>query len=170
MQRFVAMMLAGGMALCAGGCAANSQDAYEFAQRYIGIGEYETAAEYFEQLGEYRDSADYLLYVDALMALEEGETALARANFEQLGNFKSSQRYLQCIEALEREAAGDYDGALEIYQKLGTFAECHHKAARMITEKPERERAACRKLMDAGEYEQALEKLRHMEKSTVRSI
>lgn len=165
MRKIGAMMLAGSMALCAGGCAANSQDAYEFAERYIGIGEYETAAEYFMQLGEYRDSADYLLYVDALIALEDGELTLARANFEQLGDFKSSKRYLQCIEAMEREATGDYDGALGIYRKLGTFAKCDHKAAKMVMEKPEKERAACRELMDSGEYAQALEQLKGMEKS-----
>ena len=166
MRRMIAVLVAGTMALCAGGCASNSQEAYEFAERCFGLGEYETAAEYFMQLGEYRDSAEYLLYADALLALEEGDIELAKANLQLIVPFKSAERYLQCIRGIELEEAGEYASALEIFRQLGTFAGCDRRAARLENETPEREREACRELMKKGDYESAVAKLREMEKST----
>ena len=118
------------------------------------------------QLGEYRDSAEYLLYADALLALEEGDVELAKANLQLIVPFKSAERYLQCIRGIELEEAGEYASALEIFRQLGTFAGCDRRAARLENEMPEREKEACRELMKKGDYEGAVAKLREMEKST----
>ena len=55
---------------------------YEHAQLYLGCKDYAYAAELFEQLGEYEDSAEYALYARAMQAIQEEDYALARANFE----------------------------------------------------------------------------------------
>ena len=166
MRRIMAVLLTGTMALCAGGCASSSREAYEFAERCFGLGEYETAVEYFMQLGEYRDSAEYLLYAEALLALEKGDLALAKANLAMIAPFKSAERYLRCIGGLELEKAGEYEAALEVFRQLGTFAGCDKRAERLVGSIPEREKEACRELMKKGDHKTALEKLKKMEKST----
>ena len=87
---------------------------YEAAQLYLGCKDYAYAAELFEQLGEYADSADYALYARALQAIEEENFALARANFEAVNPFKSSGRYLMYLDARDEEADGKLEDALAL--------------------------------------------------------
>ena len=75
------MMLA---ALLCTGCSARNADYYEQAQLYLGGGDYETAAYLFEQLGEYRDAGEYLLYARALEACAAQGAAFPAMDAESL--------------------------------------------------------------------------------------
>ena len=163
MRKAMAMLAVLAFALCAGGCMSSNVEVYEYAQRCIGIGEYEAAAEMFMQLGEYRDSAEYALYASALQALQEGDTALARTNFELVSHFKSSGWYLYILDAMELEQQGDLEGAMEIYAGLGSFAGSDKRAAKLAEEISARMLEMCRALMAEGKWQQAMEQLTAME-------
>ncbi len=146
------------LALSATACVRHSnQEYYEQAQIYLGCDDYETAAELFRQLGEYRDAADYALYADALAALEAGDLPLARRNLEAIAPFKSSTRYLTVIDALEAELNGEMETALALYESLGTFHGAHESAAALRTAIPEEALRQGRAMMARGEYEAARE-------------
>ena len=152
----VAMMVCVALALT--GCyASDISDYYQTAQLYLGHGDHASAAELFVQLGEYRDSADYALYCQALAALKAEEYAIARANLEVVEHFKSSRRYLMYLDALEAEEAGDLQAALALYEGLGTFAESHLAADRLREAIPEAAFKEGRALMARGDYEAARE-------------
>jgi hypothetical protein len=152
----VAMMVCVALALT--GCyASDISDYYQTAQLYLGHGDHASAAELFVQLGEYRDSADYALYCQALAALKAEEYAIARANLEVVEPFKASRRYLMYLDALEAEEAGDLQAALALYEELGTFAESHLAADRLREAIPEAAFKEGRALMARGDYEAARE-------------
>ncbi|MBR4081427.1 MAG: hypothetical protein IKK21_06555 [Clostridia bacterium] len=160
MKRVWAWILAAGL-LCAG-CADRNANYYEHAQRYLGGGEYELAAEVFEQLGEYRDAGEYALYARGLQALAEGKLALARTNLSLVDPFKSSGRYLLYLDALEMKAAGELEGALTGFGALGSFADSAELAAALETAIPMQQLARCQALVEAGHYQQALSLLDEM--------
>lgn len=130
---------------------------YEHAQLYLGCKDYAYAAELFEQLGEYEDSAEYALYARAMQAIQEEDYALARANFETVDPFKSSGRYLMYLDALDEEAAGKLENALAIYEKLGSFMEANQAVERLEKAIPEAVIQEGRALMNKGEYASARE-------------
>lgn len=130
---------------------------YEDAQRYLGCGEYESAAMLFSQLGEYADSAEYALYARALAAIDEEDYALARANLLSIAPFKSSERYLTYLDALEAEEDGELEEALALYEALGTFADANQAADRLAEAIPEAAMKEGRALMSKGEYAAARE-------------
>ena len=126
------------MALTLSSCMSqDNQGYYESAQLYLGCGDYEYAAELFSQLGEYEDSADYVLYCRALEAIGNEDYALARANLDAVNPFKSSGRYLMYLDALEQEEEGELEKALSLYKKLGTFAAADQEAERLRIAIPE---------------------------------
>ncbi len=130
---------------------------YEHAQLYLGCKDYDYAAELFEQLGEYADSADYALYARALQAIEEEDYALARANLEAVDSFKSSSRYLLYLDAVDAEADGKLEEALVRYQKLGSFMGANQAVERLETAIPEAVIKEGRALMNKGDYVAARE-------------
>ncbi len=130
---------------------------YQTAQLYLGCGDYDYAAELFEQLGEYEDSAEYALYARALQAIEDDEFELARANLLAVNPFKSSGRMLMYLDALAAEDAGELENALALYAKLGTFMDAHLDAERLENAIPEAAIEEGRALMNKGEYEKARE-------------
>lgn len=146
------------MALSLTSCATqDNREYYETAQLYLGCGDYDYAAELFAQLGEYEDSADYILYCRALEAIQDEDYALARANLNAVNPFKSSGRYLMYLDALETEADGEMEKALSLYEKLGTFAEADRAAERLRVAIPEAAIKEGRALMSKGEYAAARE-------------
>ena len=163
MKRAWAWMAALTLALCAGGCASSNQDYYEQAQRYLGYGDYATAARMFQQLGEYRASAEYQLYCEALWAMEQGDLALARANLEEIDPFKSSERYLRYLDAKALQDSDDLAGALALYESMGTFADCAELAGALREAIPLQQLAQCQTLIKAGHYRQALGLLEGMQ-------
>ena len=130
---------------------------YEAAQLYLGCKDYAYAAELFEQLGEYADSADYALYARALQAIEEENFALARANFEAVNPFKSSGRYLMYLDARDEEADGKLEDALALYEKLGSFMGANQAVERLEKAIPEAAIKEGRALMNKGDYVAARE-------------
>lgn len=130
---------------------------YEHAQLYLGCKDYAYAAELFEQLGEYEDSADYALYARAMQAIQEEKYALARANFEAVSPFKSSDRYLKYLDALDAEADGELESALSQYEKLGSFMGADQAVERLEKAIPEAIINDGRALMNKGEYAAARE-------------
>lgn len=156
MKRAWAWMAAMTLAFAAGGCAASNQTYYEQAQRYLGCGDYATAAQLFRQLGEYRDAAEYVLYCEGLYAMEQGNLDLARANLAEVEPFKSSQRYLRYLEARALQDDGDLTGALAQYEALGSFADSAELAKALREAIPLQQLAQCEALIRAGQYTQAL--------------
>ena len=138
------------------GCAMSNAEYYQHAQLYLGSGDYTIAAQLFDQLGEYEDSAEYALYCAALDALDKGNLPLAQANLYQVHPFKSSDRYLTLIEAMLLQENGDLEGALSIYEALGSFEDSLDRAAQMRDLIPQRDIAQARALMGAARWEQAL--------------
>ena len=130
---------------------------YEAAQLYLGCKDYAYAAEMFEQLGEYADSADYALYARALQAIEEENFALARANFEAVNPFKSSGRYLMYLDARDEEVDGKLEDALALYEKLGSFMGANQAVERLEKAIPEAAIKEGRALMNKGDYVAARE-------------
>lgn len=130
---------------------------YEAAQLYLGCKDYAYAAELFEQLGEYADSADYALYARALQAIEEENFALARANFEAVSPFKSSGRYLMYLDARDEEVDGKLEDALALYEKLGSFMGANQAVERLEKAIPEAVIKEGRALMNKGDYVAARE-------------
>lgn len=146
------------LALSATACVhISNEHYYERAQRRLGCGEYEEAAELFGQLGEYRDSAEYALYTAALEAIDRKDYTLARANLTQLGSFKSSERYLRYLDAVEAEKASQWETALSIFEQLGSFCDSDGSARRLRTAIPEKTLSKGRTLMAKGEYAAARE-------------
>lgn len=140
--------------------ACGSQDIgeyYEAAQLYLGCKDYAYAAELFEQLGEYADSADYALYARALQAIQEENYTLARANLDAVTPFKSSGRYLMYLDALDEEAAGKLENALALYEKLGSFMAADQAVERLAQAIPEAVIKDGRALMNKGDYAAARE-------------
>ena len=130
---------------------------YEAAQLYLGCKDYAYAAELFEQLGEYADSADYALYARALQAIEEENFALARANFEVVNPFKSSGRYLMYLDARDEEADGKLEDALALYEQLGSFMGANQAVEHLEKAIPEAVIKEGRALMNKGDYVAARE-------------
>lgn len=155
MKRAWAWMAALTLAFAAGGCAASNQTYYEQAQRYLGCGDYTTAAQLFRQLGEYQDAAEYALYCEGLYALSQGDLALAQADLAEVAPFKSSERYLRYLAARSQQGSGDLTGALEGYEALGTFADSAELAAALREAIPLQQLAQCETLIRAGQYAQA---------------
>ncbi len=144
------------MALTLTACASREiGEYYEHAQLYLGCKDYDYAAELFEQLGEYEDSADYALYARGLQAIEDKEYALARANFEAVNPFKSSGRYLLYLDAVAAEEDDKLEEALVLYEKLGSFMDANQAAERLQEAIPEAALKEGRALMAKGEYEAA---------------
>lgn len=153
MKRLLPLLALLCLGLSATGCTRPGvADYYEDAQFYLGAQEYESAAALFAQLGEYRDSADYALYCQALQAIADEEYDLARANLTAIAPFKSSERCLAWLDALALEEDGRLEEALAAYEALGTFANAHQDAERLRKAIPEAAVRQGRELMAKGEY------------------
>lgn len=154
MRKWMAWMMVAAL-LCTG-CSARNADYYEQAQLYLGGKDYETAAYLFEQLGEYRDAGEYLLYARALEAMEAGDYALAQTNFQLVEPFKSSTRYLTYLEALALKDEGDLETARELFAGLGSFADSRELLTALNTAIPLQQLAHCQSLVETGAYDAAL--------------
>lgn len=155
MKRIITLALCLLLCLTAGGCMASNQDYYEQAQRYLGAGDYQTAAKLFEQLGGYQESADYALYAAGLYALQTGDTELARRSFRQVEPFQNSGRYLTYLSAADKVTEDDVEGAIMLFESLGAFLDSPYQAEWLRARLPERDMARAQVLMDAGQWEDA---------------
>ncbi len=118
------------------------QAQYDAAQALYEAGDYEKAAEAFDALGAYLDSArkwKEAQYRYAVSLYDAGEYEQAIAAFEPLGAYKESKSYryestmafyrAQYQRAKELMEAEDYAAALAIFESLGTFNGSKDRAA-----------------------------------------
>jgi hypothetical protein len=87
---------------CQASAAGTPQElAYQDACHYFEMGDYEEAAQAFEQLGTYSDSTDYAIYSRALLAIRNEMFDDAIAPLEALAKsaFKDSDKYLDMQKA-----------------------------------------------------------------------
>ena len=142
----LALLVIAGIAagLLVAGCGAGIK-AYEAAEALLADGHYIEAAEAFDALGAYKDSAArasqardelYQSAVYALMALKDyGEAA---EKFESLGGYRDSgAKAKESRNGILYEAAaalldeGDYDGALAGFEACGGFGDAKSQVHRL---------------------------------------
>ena len=132
------------------------QAAYSRALQLSGDGEYVRAAEAFEALGDYADSAERAKaarYLSARQALEAGEPEAAREIFAGLGEYRNSAEMIRECDyriADARLEAGRTEEAREAFLALGDYRDSADK----LTECDYRDAEA---LLEAGRYEEARE-------------
>lgn len=147
------LLLLPALLLCS--CAVPNDAYYQQAQLYLGSDDYAVAADMFGQLGEYADAADYTLYCQGLLAMEQGQWDVAKANMALVDPFKSSARYLQYIAACQQEAEGDLSQALSGFAALGSFEDSAERAEALREEIPRQQLSRAKALMDASHWAQA---------------
>lgn len=155
MKRLLALFLTLS-ALCCTACAATNEDYYQQAQRFLGAGDYESAAQLFDQLGGYRDSTEYALYAAGLHALQNGDRELCRRSLMQVDPFLNSSRYLTWLQAEDLSAADDLEAAAALYQSLGAFYDSPQRVAELQAQIPARDIRRAQVLMNAGGFQQGL--------------
>ena len=134
-------------------CGCASQD-YKKAKSLLEQGDFTAAAEAFEALGDYQDSADQLTecrYQLALAAMGQGDYAGAAEAFMALNDYQDSADQLtECRYqlALAAMGQGDYAGAAEAFEALNDYqdspnqlTECRYQLALAA--------------MDSGDYAEA---------------
>lgn len=141
------------MTLCS--CSVTAQERYERAQIFLGIGDYITAREIFQQLGCYEDAEKYALYCAGRQAMAEGDWALAQANLQLIDPFASSGWCLAYIDAARLAEEGDLSGALSGFEALGSFLDSDDRANKLRAEIPAQELERIASLMENGRYAQA---------------
>ena len=139
------------------GCGQGSAARYTYALDCLAYGEYEAALAEFQVLGEYEDSAKFVLYVSALMAMEQGEFDLAATNFENLNEFKSSEMYLRYVDARRLEWEEDYAAAQMAYGSLGSFQDSAQRLANCTVMIPQKAYEEADALLKQGEYQAAMD-------------
>ncbi len=155
MKRLLALFLTLS-ALCCTACAATNENYYQQAQRFLGAGDYESAARLFDQLGGYRDSTEYALYAAGLHALQNGDRELCRRSLLQVDPFLNSSRYLTWLKAGDLSAADDLEAAAALYQSLGAFYDSPQRVAELQAQIPARDIRRAQVLINAGGFQQAL--------------
>ena len=102
---------------------------YDTAIELLKNDEFDEALEIFVELGDYRDSADYVENIDlwknyatALQLYKNEEYSQAASLFLRFGDFRDSiKKASECASELAK--AGDYEKAIEIFEYLGETEE-----------------------------------------------
>ena len=120
---------------------------YQAARALVDAGAYPAAAAAFEALGDYKDSADWVVecqmlqreydYAQALAAMEAGDYPEARELFLALGEYRDSktlaeecfqaQQALDYAAACEALDAQDFATAISLLEKLGDYEDAPQK-------------------------------------------
>ena len=111
---------------------------YDRAMDLYKTGSYEEAAVLFEQLGDYKDSADMARssrYQQAKLAYQREEYQAARDLFLQLGDYSDSADWVtRCTQGMDYERAmeffnqGKYGEAAALFTKLGDYRDSASRA------------------------------------------
>lgn len=181
---FLSLLLV--LALTLSACAQTPESKYKSAEKRMTQGSYTEAAEIFEELAGYSDSAQMAIYCKAVAAADQGNYALAVDALEQLGNYKDSAQLAQYYLAAgyERMAAiyGDitaasdsqldtalayYMEALPIYAGLSLYkdsepryAACSSGIETIVAEQRRRTEEIYQQaisLENAGKYQEAIQ-------------
>ena len=131
--------------------------------------DYSSAEKLFDKLEDYKDTRDYVAYIDARNAYKNGDYSGAKLIYESLGDFyDSAEKALDAAEkadpdkqkendynkALGLLESGDYTAAAEAFTKLGSYRDSAEKA---VLAKNELDYAEAVRLLDAGELHEAKE-------------
>ncbi len=98
---------------------------YSGAQKLYENGDFNAASIAFAKLGEYKDSADYIMkcrYGEAEQLFADGKYPEAADAFSALNSYSDSDvRAMECMLAIAEEyiASGDYDSAMSVYAAAG---------------------------------------------------
>lgn len=114
--------------------------AYKYATQLVENGSYQSALKQFLQLRDFKDSAQYVVYLNAIQAFNEHQYQLAIEEFSRLGNFLDSEAYIKSAEnslkilseqdsenqrlydeASEYYKKGQYSKACKLFKSLGTY-------------------------------------------------
>lgn len=150
MKKRIWLLLAAVLLLLAG-CA---RDDYEQAQTLYQAGDYRAAAEAFDALGDYEDSARMAAvcrYAQAMALFEAGEYTEASREFTLLEDYEDSRRMvLACQYALAEKLydAGDLLAAEASFAALGDYEDSRERADRCRYE-------LAGQLLAGGEYLEA---------------
>ena len=181
---FLSLLLV--LALTLSACAQTPESKYKSAEKRMTQGSYTEAAEIFEELAGYSDSAQMAIYCKAVAAADQGNYALAVDALEQLGNYKDSAQLAQYYLAAGYErmaviygditAASDsqldtalayYWEALPIYDGLSLYKDsgaryeaCLSGIETIVAEQTQRTEEIYQQaisLENAGEYQEAIQ-------------
>ena len=150
---------------------------YENAKKLFEEGEYESAKEVFESLGNYSDSSEQVEicnvailemgYNAAVKLKDEEQYESAIELFEALGDYKDSTEQIDFCNAaiperdydaaVELKDKEQYESAIELFEALGDYKDSAEQIDICNAAIPERDYNAAVKLKDEGDYESAIE-------------
>jgi tetratricopeptide (TPR) repeat protein len=146
--------------LCA--CSGNQASAYNRAVASFAAGDYEAAAEAFDKLGDYQQSATYAAYSHGLVFYAQGNFAAAEPYFEKSQDFMyGKQRYAYCAASVLQDA-GTFDTAAAAFVALGDFEDSALRAAyckARYAQSQEDYETALFAYEDAGSYADAADRM-----------
>lgn len=112
------------LALLLTGCQSSDERKYSQAQKLMSKGEYDAAAEIFQEIQGYEDANQFSMYAKALSYAERGEYDIALQALETLGDFRDSNQQKIYYEARSYADIGDYyslSQAKETYGQIPLF-------------------------------------------------
>lgn len=129
-KQFLLLSLLLVLALTLSACVQTPEGKYKSAEKRMTQGNYTEAAEIFEELAGYSDSAQMAIYCKAVAAADRGNYALAIDALEQLGNYKDSAQLAQYYLAARYEEAAFIDGDITAASdtQLAASLEYYNKA------------------------------------------
>lgn len=133
----IAVLLAAAV-LTGGWLATGNLRSYMYASSLLGYGNHAEAAEIFESLGDYRDSAKKLSEAKYRMAgklMDKRDYEEAIEILEGLGEYSdSAEKLSECCYTLgkSRYRAEDYDEAYELFTKAGDYEDASYQAQKSI--------------------------------------
>jgi len=141
--------------------------AYEDAVDLFADGDYAAAAEAFDALGDFEQSATYAAYSHGLVYFDQGAYAAAEPYFEQTQDFMyGKQRYTYCHACVLQEG-GEFDAAAAAFQSLGEFEDSALRASyceARYAEGTEDYSTAMINYADLGDYEDAKSRLESLQR------
>lgn len=132
MKKFLFLTLAFALAVSLTACSSSD---YKKADGYLAEGKYDAAIEMFEDLGDYKDSADRVLeakYQKADSLLGEQEYEDAYAAFEEVQDYSDAQERMKEVRYAQAEAfvaEEKLEDALAVFQELGDYSDAAERVA-----------------------------------------
>ena len=126
----ISLLLAGCVLLTLAGCGASGSAARDYgaAVAQLEQGSYEQAAEAFEVLGSYEDSARLRMYSRAVLAARDGDYERAMAAFTALNGFQDSARMLTYCDACLLEQQESWMEAAEEFLQIPDILDASARA------------------------------------------
>lgn len=137
---------------------------YNMGIKMIEREDYEKAQNIFENLENYKDSADKVLgtkYQLAIKKIDSGEKESAFAIFKELRNYKDSMKYIKEIkymDAIELKQKGEYEQGIRVFKALGDFKDSPNQLIEtkyemaLFLKREERFKEASKIFEELGEY------------------